>query len=150
MKRGLPPKYAGTALSIILWSWMNLRLDSGSSWESWEHFPGRGEGTWKIIRTFCNFPIVCSHLHVSDWQPIWVGSLLFFKWTLESVQNIADLKGTNSIPTNGVLWCGEHSVDDFCCGPSLVGTFHYGAHRFCKGKCHFWWDCWMWGGLMLV
>ena len=49
MKRGPPPKYAGTALSMILWSWMKRRLDSGSCWESWEHWPGRGEGTWNVI-----------------------------------------------------------------------------------------------------
>ena len=53
IKRGLPPKYAGTALSIILWSWMNLKLDSGSFWESWEHHPGLGSGTFKKMNLYC-------------------------------------------------------------------------------------------------
>ena len=61
----------------------------------------------------CHFPIVSDHLHVPDWQPIGVGSLLFFKWTLERVQNIADLKGTNSVPTDGIFRGCEDTVDNF-------------------------------------
>ena len=133
MKRGLPLKYAGTALSMILWSWINLKLDSGSFCESWEHLPGLGSGT-------CNFTtlnILSSehnfcYLHISNWQPIRVGSLLFFKWTLKSVQNITDLEGTNCISSNGIFRCCKQPVHNLCFFPIFVTSLNDGAHWFYK------------------
>ena len=44
-KRGLPPKKAGTASSMMLWLFTKLRLDSGKVAESSEHRPGLGFGS---------------------------------------------------------------------------------------------------------
>lgn len=134
IKRGLPPKYAGTALSIILWSWMNLKLDSGSFWESWEHLPGLGSGTFKKDGFFIRFVLygnfLLFYLHISNWQPIWVGSLLFLKWTFKSVQDITNLKGTNCVSTNGIFRCGKNTVDYFGLLSIFVTSFNYGTDRF--------------------
>ena len=136
MKRGLPLKYAGTASSMILWSWINLKLDSGSFCESWEHLPGRGSGTcifillnlvWIVYLEYNLF-----HLHISDWQPIRVGSLLFFKWPLKSVQDITDLEGTNCISSNGIFRCCKQPINNLCFLPIFVASLNDWAHWFWK------------------
>ena len=135
MKRGLPLKYAGTALSMILWSWINLKLDSGSFCESWEHLPGLGSGTCNINIIMLNIVSLeynLFHLHISDWQPIRVGSLLFLKWTLKSVQNITDLEGTDCISSNGIFWSCKHPINNLGFLPIFVTSLNDWAHWFWK------------------
>ena len=131
MKSGLPLKYAGTASSMILWSWMNLKLDSGSFCESWEHLPGLGSGTCNtIVLKILAIKYTLFHLHISDWQPIRVGSLLFFKWTLKSIQNITDLEGTYGISSNGIFRSCENTINYLCFLPIFVTPLYDWAHWF--------------------
>ena len=96
-------------------------------------------------RKLCNFPIFSDHLHVPDWQPIGVGSLLFFKWTLERVQNIADLKGTNSVPPYGIFRGGEDTVDNFSfwARATIVTALHYGTDGLWKENYYFGGEIWV-------
>ena len=147
IKRGLPPKYAGTALSMMLWSWIKRKLDSGNFWESWEQWPGLGSGTWndKKLIDWCHCGLMwsdvgivisptSSYLHISDWQPIWVGSLLFFKWTIKCVQNITNLKGTDCVSTNSILWRGKNSIDNFSFLSIIITPLNNRTHRFWKSN----------------
>ena len=120
----------------MLWSWMNLKLDSGSFWESWEHLPGLGSGTWHGINVWIleNCTHHDSYLHVSNWQPIWVGSLLFFKRTLKSVQNITDLKGTNCVATNSIFRGCEDTVYNLCFLPIDIASLHDRTHGFWENE----------------
>ena len=47
----------------------------------------------------------------------------------DEIKNVKDLKGTNGIASDGILWRSENPIDQLG-GFSLVASLHYGAHRF--------------------
>ena len=59
VKRGFPPKKAGTASSMMLWPFTKLSVVSGNAFESEEHLPGRGDGSL-ILATGSQFELAVS------------------------------------------------------------------------------------------
>ena len=149
MYSGCPPKKAGTASSMMEWSWftsvcdnhhhgdwlsfpyfgciviimmrtcMNRRLDSGTEVDSWEHWPGRGFGTFsypcyhqrdQYKHRFVDHRHHGWYLHVPDWQPIRVCRLLLLESSVKCGQDVLHL--SKLVMVMIMMACDANGDDD--------------------------------------
>ena len=111
--------YFGCIVIMMMKTCMNRRLDSGTEVDSWEHWPGRGFGTFsypcyhqrdQYKHRFVDHRHHGWYLHVPDWQPIRVCRLLLLESSVKCGQDVLHLSKLVMIMM--MMACDANGDDD--------------------------------------